>query len=301
MDFEEFLWANNNYVYYEAIKESFHTKTPLGQDIHRRIMQQFRSYMAVGGMPQAVEAYVSGKDYHEIDRVKRNILKLYIQDLKKHDSDDGDNASAVFKSLPDQLSNHNSVFRLATIDESARTRSFSNAIDFLNESMIVNNCVNVTKPEIALELYADRSKFKMFMGDTGLLVSYILQASGENADKLYRALIIDNLDINQGMIFENIVSQMLRVNGYELYYHEFYYTAPGNKSEKRYEIDYLIVKGKRLVPIEVKSSYYKSHKSFDYFKEKYKLKFNSEYVVYTKDLKVEDGITFIPIYMAGLI
>ncbi len=301
MDFEEFLWANNNYVYYDAIKEAFNNKKPLGQDIHRKIMQQFRSYMAVGGMPQAVEAYVSGKNFREIDRVKRNILKLYIQDLKKHDTDDGDNASAVFKSLPDQLSNHNSVFRLATIDENARTRSYGNAIDFLNESMIVNNCINVTKPEVALELYADRSKFKMFMGDTGLLVTYILQTSGENADKLYRALIIDNLDINQGMIFENIVSQMLRVNEHELYFHEFYYTAPGNKSEKRYEIDFLTVKGKRLVPIEVKSSSYRNHKSFDYFKEKYNIKLNSKYIVYTKDLKIEDGITYIPIYMTGLI
>ena len=301
MDFEEFLWANNNYVYYEAIKEAFDNKKPLGQDIHRKIMQQFRSYMAVGGMPQAVDAYVSGKNYREIDRIKRNILKLYIQDLKKHDSDDGDNASAVFKSLPDQLSNHNSVFRLATIDESARNRSYGNAIDFLNESMIVNNCINVSKPEVALELYADKSKFKMFMGDTGLLVSYILQASGENADKLYRALIIDDLDINQGMIFENMVAQMLRAEGHELYFHEFYYTAPGNKTEKRYEIDFLTVSGKRLVPIEVKSSGYKSHKSFDCFKAKYKIKTNSSYIVYTKDYKTEDGITYLPIYMAGLL
>ena len=138
----------------------------MGEKLNRKLMRDFRIYMAVGGMPQAVEAYVAGESYKQIDRVKKGILRLYSNDLKKHDAEDGDRAEVVFKSLPEQLMNHNSVFRLSVVNENARTRNCGNAIEFLNESMIVNNCINVTKPEIALEMYADRTKFKMFMGDT---------------------------------------------------------------------------------------------------------------------------------------
>lgn len=297
MDFEEFLWANGNYIYIDIIREAFREKKPLGSDVHRKIMQMFRNYMAVGGMPQAVSAYVAGKDFRSIDRVKRNIVKLYMQDLKKHDSDEGDRASLVFKSLPEQLMNHNSVFRYSVVDENSRRRNCMNAIDFLDESMMVNNCVNVLKPEVSLGLYAERSKFKMFMGDTGLLVSFILQNNKETSDKMYKALILDDLGINQGMIFENIVAQMLRVNGHELYYHEFDYQAENNETSKHYEVDFLLVKGKRIVPVEVKSSNYRNHKSFDYFKEKYNIKMNERYIIYSKDLDLKDGIMYIPIYM----
>lgn len=297
MDFEEFLWATGDDIYIDAIRDAFERRKPLGDAIHRKILQKYRIYMAVGGMPQAVSAFVEGKDFKAIDRIKRGIIKLYTSDLEKHDSDDKDKARDVFKSLPAQLSNHNSVFRLATIDDAARSRSYTNAINFLDQSMIVNNCTNVTKPEVVLELYADSTKFKMFMGDTGLLVTYILQNSKETTDKIYKSLILDDLGINQGMIFENMVAQSLKANGYDLYFHEFLYQAEENESEKLYEVDFILVKGKRIVPIEVKSSNYKTHKSFDYFKAKYKLKMNEQYIIYSKDLVFKDNITYIPIYM----
>lgn len=296
MDFEEYLWAIGNNAIMETIRNAFEKRKPLGIDIHRKILKEFRVYMAVGGMPQAVAAYVDGKSYKQIDRVKRGILRLYINDLKKHDAENGDRAEVVFKSIPEQLMNHNSVFRLSVVDENARTRNCGNAIDFLNESMIVNNCINVTKPEVALEMFADRTKFKMFMGDTGLLISHILNNGGDT-DKMYRSLIIDDLGINQGMIFENMVAQMLRANGHELYFHEFEYCPEDNKVSKKYEVDFLTVKGKRISPIEVKSSGYKSHKSFDYFKDKYQIKMNDRYIVYTKDLSFDDGVLYIPVYM----
>ena len=296
MDFEEFLWAIGNNAIMDNIRDAFEKRRPLGDAIHRKILKEFRVYMAVGGMPQAVAAYAEGQSYKQIDRIKRGILRLYINDLKKHDTEDGDRAETVFKSIPEQLMNHNSLFRLSVVDENARTRNCRNAIDFLNESMMVNNCVNVTKPEVALEMYADRTKFKMYMGDTGLLITHILNNGGD-IDKMYRSLIIDDLGINQGMIFENIVAQMLRANGHELYFHEFEYTPEDNKSSKKYEVDFLTVKGKRLSPIEVKSSGYKSHKSFDYFKEKYQIKMNDRFIVYTKDLSFEDGVLYIPVYM----
>lgn len=296
MDFEEFLWAIGNNAIMDNIRNAFERRKPLGHDIHRKILKEFRVYMAVGGMPQAVAAYVDGKSYKQIDRVKRGILRLYINDLKKHDTENGDRAELVFKSIPEQLMNHNSVFRLSVVDENARTRNCRNAIDFLNESMMVNNCFNVTKPEVALEMYADRTKFKMYMGDTGLLITHILNNGGDT-DKMYRSLIIDDLGINQGMIFENMVAQILRANGHELYFHEFEYCPEDNKVSKKYEVDFLTVKGKRLSPIEVKSSGYKSHKSFDYFKDKYQIKMNDRYIVYTKDLSYENGVLYIPVYM----
>lgn len=297
MDFEEFLWANNNDIYADAIREAFQNKKPLGDLIHRKIMQTFRTYIAVGGMPQAVSAFVEGKDYKSIDRVKRNILNLYIKDLEKHDKDDGDRAGLVFKSIPEQLTNKNSVFKLSVVGENARTRNCANAVEFLEQSMITNNCYNVTKPEVTFEQYVDRTTLKMFMGDTGLLVTYLLQSGKETTDKLYKALIIDDLDVNQGYIFENMVAQMLRALNYDLYYHEFNYMAEDNISQKRYEVDFMMVKGKRIVPIEVKSSGYKSHKSFDYFIKKYQLKVNERYIIYTKDLSQEDNVIYIPIYM----
>lgn len=296
MDFEEFLWAIGNNAIIDNIRDAFEKRRPLGDVIHRKILKEFRVYMAVGGMPQAIAAYAEGQSYMQIDRVKRGILRLYINDLKKHDTECSDRAETVFKSIPEQLMNHNSVFRLSVVYENARTRNCRNAIDFLNESMIVNNCVNVTKPEATLEMYADRTKFKMYMGDTGLLITHILNNGGD-IDKMYRSLIIDDLGINQGMIFENMVAQMLRANGHELYFHEFEYSSVDNKSSKKYEVDFLTVKGKLLSPIEVKSSGYKSHKSFDYFKEKYQIKMNDRYIVYTKDLIFEDGVLYIPVYM----
>ena len=300
MDFEEFLWANGNAGMMEVIRSAFDTRTPLGIDIHRKIMQTFRTYMAVGGMPQAVAAYVDGKNYREIDRIKQSILRLYGNDLKKYGTQNGEKADAIFRTLPEQLMNRNSIFKYSGVEQEARYRTYGSAVDFLNESMVVNSCVNVSAPEIALEMYAKRDRFKMFMGDTGLLVSAILK-NGGNPDKMYRSLVIDNLGINQGMIFENMVAQMLVANGNDLFFHEFEYSPEADSGNKKYEIDFLTVREKRIVPIEVKSSGYKSHKSFDYFKEKYKLKMNNRYIVYTKDLEVEDDILFIPIYMTSCI
>lgn len=300
MDFEEFLWAIGDNVTIGVIKEAFENRKPLGNDIHRRIMRDFRTYMAVGGMPQAVVAFVEGKDYKQIDRIKNNIIKLYSNDIKKHDSDNNDKAETLFNTLPQQLMNSNSIFKYSLVKNDARARNCVNALEFLKESMVVNICNNVTNPEIALALYKETAKFKMFMGDTGLLVTFILNNGGD-VNKMYRLLVIDDLGINQGMIFENIVAQMLTANNHELYFHEFKYKPKNNETTKKYEIDFLTVKGKRIAPIEVKSSSYKNHKSFDYFKEKYQLKMNERFIIYTKDLEFKEGILYIPIYMTCLI
>lgn len=297
MDFEEYLWALGDEITYETIKSSFEMKKSLGDAIHRKIMKIFRTYMAVGGMPQAVEAYAEGKTFAQIDFIKRNILALYEEDLAKYDSDNREKASVIYKTIPEQLENKNSHFKFSLVDKNARFNHYVDAVSFIAESMIGNECINVTKPEVALELFSDRSNFKLYMGDTGLLVTQIMKNRDESDEDLYKALIIDDLGINQGMIVENMVAQMLRASGHELYFHEYLFKPKENEREKKYEIDFITVKKKKICPIEVKSSNYKSHKSFDYLIQKYQLKMEDRYIIYTKDLKYEEGIMYIPVYM----
>lgn len=297
MDFEEFLWAKNDKVTIKAIQDAYTKRKPLGETIHRKIMQKFRTYIVVGGMPQAVAAFVEGKSYKEIDFVKRNILFLYEADLKKYDEDNREKASIIFKTIPEQLSNHNSHFKFSMVDKNARYKNYVDAVNFVAESMIGNECIHITTPEVVMEGYADRSNFKLYMGDTGLLITQIMKNSDETAEDLYKAIIFDKLGINQGMIMENMVAQMLRAKGYELYFHEFTECTENAVKEKKYEIDFLIVKKKKICPIEVKSSSYKTHKSFDLFTQKYPIKLEDKYIIYTKDLQFEEGILYIPIYM----
>lgn len=301
MDFEEFLWAQRDTVTLPAIRDAFEKRKALGDAIHRRIMQRFRTYMTVGGMPQAVAALTEGKSFEQIDFVKRNILALYEDDLKKYDSDSREKASVIFRTIPEQLENHNSHFRFSLVDKNARYKNYVDAVNFVAESMIGNECINVTKPEVSLEAFADRSNFKLYMGDTGLLITQMMKNQGETGTDIYKALIFDRLGIDQGMILENMIAQMLRANGYELYFHEFLYCPQNTANEKKYEIDFLIVKKRKLCPIEVKSSGYRSHKSFDYFIEKYQLRNEEKYVFYSKDLKYENGVLYLPFYMAACI
>lgn len=301
MDFEEYLWALGDTVTFDAIKNSYERRKPLGDSIHRKIMKKFRTYMVIGGMPQVVSAFVEGKTFAQIDFIKRNILSLYEEDLAKYDRDNREKASVVFRTIPEQLENKNSHFKFSLIDKNARYQNYVDAVSFISESMMGNECINVTKPEVALELFADRSNFKLYMGDTGLLVTQIMKSRDETDEDLYKALIIDNLSINQGMIIENMVAQMLRASGHELYFHEYLYTPEDSAREKKYEIDFVTVKKKKICPIEVKSSGYTAHKSFDYLTKKYQMKMQDRYIIYTKDLKYKDEIMYIPIYMTMLI
>lgn len=301
MDFEEYLWAMNDDVTYSAIKNSFDKRKPMGEAVHMKVMKQFRTYMVVGGMPQAVEAFVNGKTFEQIDFVKRNILRLYEEDLAKYDADHREKASIIYKTIPEQLENKNSHFKFSLVDKNARYKNYVDAVSFVSESMIGNECINVTKPEVALELFSDRSNFKLYMEDTGLLVTQIMNSADKTDENLYKSLIIDDLGINQGMILENMVAQMLKASGHELFFHEYLYKPEGSEKEKKYEIDFMTVKKKKICPIEVKSSGYKSHKSFDYLVKKYQIKMEDRYIIYTKDLRFEDGVMYIPIYMTAFI
>ena len=270
MDFEEYLWALNDTVTIPAVKNAFAKRKPLGDAIHRKIMKNFRTYMAVGGMPQAVDAFVNGKTFAQIDFVKRNILALYEEDLAKYDEENRDKASVVFKTIPEQLENKNSHFKFSMVEKNARYRNYVDAVSFISESMIGNECIHVTKPETALELFADRSNFKLYMGDTGLLVSQIMKNQDDTDENLYKALILGKLGINQGMILENVVAQMLRASGHALYFHEYLYMPEGNTAEKKYEIDFMRFMSKMMFPKWVTATTYTTIKTFENLIKKYK-------------------------------
>lgn len=301
MDFEEFLWAKGDRVTADAIREAFERRRPLGDGIHRAIMRSFREYLAVGGMPQAVEAFVKGETFEGIDFAKRAILSLYEEDLHKYDSENNGRVSAIFKTVSDQLGSQSMRFKFSRIGDNARFDRLVGSLEFLRESMTVNICENITVPDVLMGLFVEKGNFKMFMADTGLLVTQAIAAAGSQ-ESLYKAIIFDKLDSNLGMVMENMVAQMLVSNGHALFFHEFEYAAreEGNtrKRAKKYEIDFMLVRGKRVCPIEAKSSSYRTHKSLDMFFEKYDVKSNERYVLYTRDLQCEDGVTYLPLYMA---
>ncbi|MBR3316474.1 MAG: ATP-binding protein [Atopobiaceae bacterium] len=296
MDFEEFLWATDNTVTAPAIRDAFEARTPLGDNIHRRFMQDFRAYLAVGGMPQAVAAYAAGESYQQIERTKDEILSLYEDDLEKFDDEEGARASAVFRSIPSQLSHHNARFRYAAVGRNARATNIASALDFLRKSMMANLCTNVTSPEVALDLYEDMSSFKLFVGDTGLLLSQIMRASPDDGQELQRLLVAGRLGVNLGMIMENAVAQALVASGHQLHFHTFEAARDGKPIP--HEVDFLVVRGRRLCPLEVKSSGYRRHASLDQFIKRYNVGGAESYILTPKDLSREGNVTYIPLYMS---
>lgn len=295
MDFEEFLWAMGDTVTVPLIKACFESKKPLGQALHRKIMNDFRQYVLVGGMPQSVAAYLNGKDFEASDMAKRRILKLYHDDVSKFAEGYEDKVFALFDGIPAQLSKKEKKYKLSSLGKKARFRSYEDSFVWLNESMIVNTCFNATDPNVGLALSADHSTRKCYMADTGLLVTQTFMDKAFTENGLYRAILFDKLSINEGMIMENVVAQMLRTNGHKLY---FYSRSDATNRKNDMEIDFLITEGKKICPIEVKSNNYVSHSSLDKFRDKFSSKIGNSYILYSKDVIVKDGIIHLPIYMA---
>ena len=295
LDFEEFLWAMGDEVTTSFIRECFEKKMPLGQGAHRKVMNSFRQYLLVGGMPQSVLAYMNGKDFEASDTAKRNILRLYRDDVAKFADGYEDKVFAVFDGIPGQLSKKEKKYKLSSLDKNARFRSFEDSFVWLNEAMIVNTCFNATDPNVGLALSADHATQKCYMADTGLLTTQTFMDGAYTDNELYKAILFDRLDINEGMILENAVAQMLRTNGHKLY---FYSRCDKENRENHMEIDFLITEGKRIVPIEVKSGNYRSHASLDKFRSKFASKIGNAYILYTKDVMEKDGILHLPVYMA---
>lgn len=303
MDFEEFLWALGNDTLMDTIRFSFEHQHPMGQALHRKAMDYFRQYMIVGGMPQAVMQYAQSRDFDRVDQVKRDILTLYRADISRHAAGYELKVESFFDEIPAQLQKHDRKFRLSALSKTARMRSYEDAIFWLRDSMIANFCFNTTEPSIGLKLNMDRMTMKCYMGDTGLLISHAFDENGIVSEEIYRKLLFDKLEVNTGMIMENLVAQMLTAAGHQLY---FYANSDRVDSESRMEIDFLISKSKvsnrhNISPIEVKSSKNYTLSSLRKFMKKYQEQLHTPYVLHPADLKIEEGIVFLPLYMTPLL
>lgn len=303
LDFEEFLLALGNDTLMDFIKVCFEKRKPLGAALHRKAMDYFRQYMIVGGMPQAVEMYVQTRDFERVDRVKRDILELYRADIVKHAQGYEMKVEQIFEDIPSQLQKHDKKFKLSSLKKEARFREYEDAIFWLSDAMIVNVCYNSTAPNIGLKLNMDRVTMKCYMADTGLLISHAFDENGIVSEEIYRKLLFDKLEVNKGMIVENIVAQMLVASGHKLY---FYYNPSRDDASLRMEIDFLIAKSKitsrhNISPIEVKSGEKYTLTSLKKCRDKYAEQLDTMYVLHKNDLKEEDGIVFLPLYMTPLL
>lgn len=303
MDFEEFLWAMGEDMLMPYIKECFENKKPLGEALHRRATDYFRQYLIVGGMPQAVAEYAESKSFERADTKKRDILNLYRADIRKYAKGFESKVVKIFDTLPGQLQKHEKKFRLSALKERARFRDYESSFLWLEDSMIVNICYAASEPGAGLRLRQEDSSFKCYMGDTGLLVSMAFDETETEKEEIFRKLMLSKLEINEGMLVENIVAQMLVASGHLLY---FFSNYSKNDSSQTMEIDFLIRKNNvtsrhNISPIEVKSTKNYTTVSLNKFMTKYSKALSTPFIIHTGDLRFDGGIVYLPLYMTPLL
>lgn len=295
MDWEEFYWATGNEVAPEQIRQVFATKRAIGDAVHRKWLRELRLYMLVGGMPQAVDAYLTSNNLIDVDQVKRQIIQLYDTDFNKIDPTG--RASKMLKSIPAQLSGNASRFMVETALDEKRTEQTEAIIHEMNESMVINLARHANDPSVGLGQNASLDAYKIFLADTGLFVTLAFWDKSYTENVIYQKLLSDKLEANLGYVYENLVAQMLRTAGNELYY----YTFPTENGNKNYEVDFLLSRGNKLVPIEVKSSGYRTHRSLDVFCEKYPSRIGQRLLLYPKDYQQDGPVACLPVYFAALL
>lgn len=291
MDYEEFRWAMGDEVTIPLLRTMFEKKQSLGDAIHRKMMRDFRLYMLVGGMPQAVAKYIQTNDLADVDLVKRDIIALYEEDFEKIDA--SGRAKALFDAIPAQLSKNVSRYTISSVLPNEKADRVENIIKSMEDTMTTNVAYHSNDPNVGLALTKDLERYKMYVADTGLFITLAFKNKDFTSNLLYNKLLNDKLNANLGYIYENMIAQMLRTSGKELYYH----IIPTQDGKKYYETDFLISDDYKISPIEVKSSGYKTHASLDVFCDKYSDRIKNRYLIYTKDLAWGKGILYIPIYM----
>ena len=290
MDYEEFRWAMGDKETIPLLKEMLEKKRPLGDDVNRKMLRDYRLYMLVGGMPQAVSKYIETRDLMKVDKVKRGILRIYEQDF--HKLDKTDKAKAIFRAIPSELYKNSTRYQITTVLGRINSDSIRGLIEMIEDSKTVNIAYHSNDPNVGMEL----SSYKMYVCDTGLFVTLAFWDKKFTENIIYQKLLNDKLEANLGYVYENAVAQALASSGNKL----FYYTWL-DENNHPFEIDFLLSRGSKLWPLEVKSSGYNKHKSLDEFCRKYSGRISSRYLVYTKDLRKDCETTMIPIYMAGLL
>ena len=291
MDFEEFKWALGDTVTIKLLRESFEKYQPLGDDLNRRMMRDFRLYMLVGGMPKAVSTYIETNNLRLVDEEKRDILRLYESDFMKIDSTG--KAAMLFKSIPSQLEKNASRYQVSSVLENQRNSTVLELISEMESSKTVLVSYKSDDPNAGLTRTKDLENFKLFVCDTGLFTTMLFMDKDFTENIIYEKLLSDKLSVNLGYLYENVVAQILKANGNSL----FYYTLLDEKSRHNFEIDFLLARNNKVCPIEIKSSGYKTHASLDAFSEKYSSRILNKYLVYTKDLGKDKDVFSIPVYM----
>lgn len=303
LDFEEFLWATGAEEMFELCRSAYTSGKKVGQGLHRRIMDMLRKYLVVGGMPQAVAAFIKTMDLQRVEMVKRDILALYRGDIMKFGGNSKHKILAVFNAIPGVLSRHEWRFHPGDIKSGTGFRAYDASFEWLKSSMMVNVAYNTTEPNIGLDLSSDHASLKCYMGDTGLFVSMVFSEKELLGGDIGYRLISGKVELNAGLIYENLVAQMLRATGRRLY---FYSTSAEVNKADRMEIDFLISRGKlqrrhNISPIEVKSSGEYETKSLDKFMGKYDSFLSDAYILHTKDVDKKGRKTYLPVYMAPLL
>jgi predicted AAA+ superfamily ATPase len=303
MDFDEFLWATGNAGMIPVMERAYREVRPIDAGMHRRIMDVFRQYLVVGGMPQAVERFALTHDLRAVDAEKRDILNLYRGDIFKFGGSSKHKILAVFNAIPSALSRHERKFSPGDIRHGTGMRNYEATFEWLKSAMTVNVAYNASEPSIGLELSADHSTLKCYLADTGLLVSMAFSESELIAGDVQQRLLTGSLAVNAGMLYENIVAQMLRAAGHGLYFHAL---DDRKNSQNRMEIDFLVAKSPvqrrhNILPIEVKSAGEYATRSLDKFMAKYRQTLGMAYILHPTNVKCELGKCYFPVYLAGFL
>ena len=294
MDYEEFMWAIGNNTY-DSLRELYRLNTAVGDGVNRKLMRDFRIYMAVGGMPQAVEAYVNGKNFAEIDRIKRGIINLYIDDFKKIDS--SGYIGKMYEAIPSQLATDKKRYILSKATGKRKTDRDIERLSDLLDSKTVLACHNITNPSVALSQTKDENIFKLYLTDIGLFTTMIFKAAPKTGESIYSKLLSDKLPADLGYLYENMVAQIIASTNRDLYYH----TWEKKNSSQYYEIDFVLQDGTKIMPLEVKSSASKKHASLDDFCLKYSKHASEPILLSQKDVGKDEKIKLKPIYMLPFI
>ena len=296
LDYEEFRWALGDTATIPLLKIAYSDRKQLGDVVNRKLMRDFRLYMLVGGMPQAVSRFIESNDMVAVDRVKRDIIQLYEDDFRKIDP--SGRISMLFDAIPGELGKNTSRYQVSgVIGRGTSNEVVARFMAELEASMTVNMVYHANDPGAGMSLNKDIARYKMYLADTGLFVTLAFKDKDFTENIIYRKLLSDKLDANLGHVYENIVAQMLKAAGHELYY----YTFPTESGKHNYEIDFLISDKDKISPIEVKSSGYKTHTSLDVFCRKFSKRIRNKYLIYTKDLYKDRDVLYLPAYMTMML
>ena len=292
MDYEEFRWALDDAATVPLLQSAFEAFRPLGEAVNRKLLRDLRLYMLVGGMPQAVNTYIETNNLADVDNTKRGIIELYIDDFQKIDP--SGKVSRLFSAIPSQLSKNASRYQVTSVlGRSEDKDKMAELLNDLEDSLTVNFAHHADDPNVGMPLHSDYGQYKLYVGDTGLFITLAFWDKTVTENVIYQKLLSDKLSADLGYVYENLVAQMLTASGNRLFYH----TWPTENGKHNYEIDFILSRGNKICPIEVKSSSYKTHASLDAFKVKYSSRIFRSYLVYTKDLVRDEDVVCLPAYM----